>query len=89
MKVAFSPSSDSGPCPPPKPSAVVSAEVRQRIKEILSKCSHGLWVDALPKLFIDTYKTPFPKHILDNLSLLRDICTVEYPILRNEKKVSE
>uniref|UniRef100_A0A671UWF5 Tudor domain containing 7 a n=1 Tax=Sparus aurata TaxID=8175 RepID=A0A671UWF5_SPAAU len=87
LKVTFSPTSDSAPCPPSKSSTVVvSAEVRQRIKELLSKNSHGLWAHALPKLFMETYKVPFPDHILDNLSLLLDICTVEYPIPHNKKK---
>uniref|UniRef100_A0A671UTE3 Tudor domain containing 7 a n=1 Tax=Sparus aurata TaxID=8175 RepID=A0A671UTE3_SPAAU len=70
----------------PPTSATDSAEVRQRIKELLSKNSHGLWAHALPKLFMETYKVPFPDHILDNLSLLLDICTVEYPIPHNKKK---
>ncbi|KAM9363643.1 tudor domain-containing protein 7A [Symphorus nematophorus] len=87
LKVTFSPTSDSAPCPPPKSSSVVvSAEVRQRIRELLSKYSHGLWAHALPKLFLDTYKTPFPEHILDNLPLLLDIFTVEYPIPHDKKK---
>ena len=90
LKVTFSPTSDSAPCPPSKSSTVVvSAEVRQRIKELLSKNTHGLWAHAMPKLFMETYKVPFPDHILDNLSLLLDICTVEYPIPHNKKKVSE
>uniref|UniRef100_A0A4W6D2F8 Tudor domain containing 7 a n=1 Tax=Lates calcarifer TaxID=8187 RepID=A0A4W6D2F8_LATCA len=85
LKVTFSPTSDSAPLS--KASAVtVPAEVRQRIKELLSKYSHGLWAHALPKLFLDTYKTPFPEHILDNLSLLLDICTVEYPLPHDKKK---
>ncbi|GAA6232649.1 tudor domain-containing protein 7A-like [Lates japonicus] len=85
LKVTFSSTSDSAPLS--KASAVpVPAEVRQRIKELLSKYSHGLWAHALPKLFLDTYKTPFPEHILDNLSLLLDICTVEYPLPNDKKK---
>ncbi|XP_068583840.1 tudor domain-containing protein 7A isoform X2 [Cebidichthys violaceus] len=87
LKVTFSPTSDSVPCPPLQSAAVVvSAEVRQRIKELLSKYSQGLWAHALPKLFMDTYKTPFPQHVLDNLSLLLDIFTVEYPMLHDKKK---
>uniref|UniRef100_A0A8C4E056 Tudor domain containing 7 a n=1 Tax=Dicentrarchus labrax TaxID=13489 RepID=A0A8C4E056_DICLA len=58
-----------------------------RIKELLSKYSHGLWAHALPKLFMDTYKMSFPEHIMDNLSLLLDICTVEYPMPHDKKKV--
>ncbi|XP_044047697.1 tudor domain-containing protein 7A isoform X2 [Siniperca chuatsi] len=86
LKVTFSPTSDSAPCPPSKSSAIVSAQVRQRIKELLSMYSHGLWAQSLPRLFMDTYKTPFPKHILDNLSVLLDICTVEYPLPHDKKK---
>ncbi|XP_041789848.1 tudor domain-containing protein 7A [Chelmon rostratus] len=79
--------SHSAPCPPLKsPAVVVSSEVLQRIKELLSKYSQGLWAHALPKLFMDTYKTPFPEHILDNLSLLLDICTVEYPMPHDKKR---
>ncbi|KAL3996204.1 potassium voltage-gated channel Shaker-related subfamily A, beta member 2 [Sarotherodon galilaeus] len=55
-QVTFSPTFDSTPCPPSKPCAVVSADVRQKIKELLSKYSQGLWARALPKLFMDTYK---------------------------------
>ncbi|TNN64371.1 Tudor domain-containing protein 7A [Liparis tanakae] len=89
LTVTFSPTFDSIPCSPPTSSAVVvSAEVRRRIKELLTTCSRGLWAHALPKLFMDTYKTPFPNHILDNLSLFPDIFSVEYPIPHNKKKFS-
>lgn len=87
LKVTFSPRCDSAPSS--KSSVVVSAEMRQRIKELLSKYSQGLWAHALPKLFMDTYKTPFPEHILENVSLYLDILTVEYPIPHDKKKVSE
>ncbi|XP_075946876.1 tudor domain-containing protein 7A [Anarhichas minor] len=84
LKATFS---DSAPCPPLKsPAVVVSAEVRQRIKELLSKYSQGLWAHALPKLFLDTYKMPFPQHVLDNVSLLLDIFTVEHPMPHDKKK---
>lgn len=86
MKVTFSPTPDS---PPKTSAATVSAEVRQRLKELLSKYSTGLWVHALPALFLDTYKTPFPEHVLENLTALLDICNVEYPIPGNKDKVSE
>uniref|UniRef100_H3DL34 Tudor domain containing 7 a n=1 Tax=Tetraodon nigroviridis TaxID=99883 RepID=H3DL34_TETNG len=62
------------------------AEVCERIKEILHRCSHGLWASALPKLYVDTYKMPFPEHILDNLSLLLNICIVEYPLSHDKTK---
>ncbi|XP_059192805.1 tudor domain-containing protein 7B-like isoform X2 [Centropristis striata] len=87
LKIAFSPGSAPAPCPPSKLSAaVVPVEVRQRIKELLSMYSQGLWAHAVPKLFMDTYKTPFPEHVLDNLSLLLDICNVEYPIPNDKNK---
>ncbi|XP_078021949.1 tudor domain-containing protein 7A [Epinephelus lanceolatus] len=87
LKVTFSPNSNSAPCPPPKsPADIVSAELRERIKELLSKYSQGLWAHALPKLFMDTYKTPFPEHVLDNLSLLLDFCSVEYPMSHDKRK---
>lgn len=57
-----------------------------RLKELLSKYSHGLWAHALPKLYQETFKVPFPEDILANLSLLLDICTVEYPMADNKKK---
>ena len=85
FNVTFSPSSNSTPCP--SSAVVVPAEVRQRIKELLSKYSNGLWAHALPKLFMDTYKMPFPVQLLDNLSVLLDICNVEYPFPRDKKKV--
>uniref|UniRef100_A0A3P8N9D7 Tudor domain containing 7 n=1 Tax=Astatotilapia calliptera TaxID=8154 RepID=A0A3P8N9D7_ASTCA len=75
-QVTFNPTSDSTPCPPSKPCAVVSADVRQKIKELLSKYSQGLWAHAMPKLFMEAYKVPFPEHVLDNLSLLLDICVL-------------
>ncbi|KAJ4944103.1 hypothetical protein JOQ06_012649 [Pogonophryne albipinna] len=87
LKVTFAPNSEPVPCPASKASAdVVPAEVRQRIKELLLKYSQGLWAHALPKLLMDTYKTPFPEQVLNNLSLLLDICTVEYPVPHDKKK---
>nr|XP_019940044.1 PREDICTED: tudor domain-containing protein 7A-like [Paralichthys olivaceus]XP_019940045.1 PREDICTED: tudor domain-containing protein 7A-like [Paralichthys olivaceus]XP_019940046.1 PREDICTED: tudor domain-containing protein 7A-like [Paralichthys olivaceus] len=64
----------------------VSAEVCQRIKELLTKYSQGLWANALPKLFMETYKTPFPENVLENLSLLLDMCSVEYPIPHDKNR---
>uniref|UniRef100_A0A8C8D1P0 HTH OST-type domain-containing protein n=1 Tax=Oncorhynchus tshawytscha TaxID=74940 RepID=A0A8C8D1P0_ONCTS len=56
------------------------------VTELLSKYSHGLWAHALPKLYQETFKVPFPEDILSNLSLLLDICTVEYPMTDNKMK---
>ncbi|KAM7009752.1 tudor domain-containing protein 7A-like [Tautogolabrus adspersus] len=89
LKVTFSPSSDPAPCPPLKsaaPSGVLSADVRHKLKELLSKYSQGLWAHGLPQLFMDTFKVPFPEHVLDNLSLLLDICDVEYPVPGDKTK---
>ncbi|XP_017281104.1 tudor domain-containing protein 7A [Kryptolebias marmoratus] len=86
LKVTFSSTSGSAPSSPSKPPVVMSAEVRRNIKELLSKYSQGLWAHALPKLFMDAYKMPFPEQILENLALLCDICTVEYPLPRDKKK---
>lgn len=66
----------------------MSAEVCERIKEILSQRGNGVWASALPKLYEDTYKMPFPKNILDNLSLLQNICSVEYPQAPDKTKVN-
>uniref|UniRef100_A0A8P4KN63 Tudor domain containing 7 a n=1 Tax=Dicentrarchus labrax TaxID=13489 RepID=A0A8P4KN63_DICLA len=71
-----------------KPTFIFPPQPICRIKELLSKYSHGLWAHALPKLFMDTYKMSFPEHIMDNLSLLLDICTVEYPMPHDKKKQS-
>ncbi|XP_051939463.1 tudor domain-containing protein 7A [Hippocampus zosterae] len=78
---------NSRPCPPVKScAAILPADVRQRLKELLSKYTNGLWVHALPKLFMDAYKAPFPELFMDKLSLLPDLCTVEYPIPHDGKK---
>lgn len=88
LKGAFPPPFSSTPGPSSRSSAsVVPAEVRQRIKEILCQCGHGVWASALPKLYVDNYKTPFPEHILDNLSHLLSICRVDYPLPHDKTKV--
>lgn len=87
LKVTVTPTSNSSPVSQSS-ADTIPAEVRQKIKELLSKYSQGLWAHALPKLFVETYKMPFPDHILDNLSLLLNMCSVEYSITRGKKKVS-
>lgn len=37
--------------PPPSGPVVVSADVKQKLRELLEKYSNGLWAHALPKLF--------------------------------------
>ncbi|XP_034454399.1 tudor domain-containing protein 7A [Hippoglossus hippoglossus] len=84
-KLTLSSTSDSAPFSTTS-ADTVSAEVRQRIKELLTKYSQGLWAHALPKLFIETYKTPFPENVLDHLPLLLDMCSVEYPIPHDKNR---
>lgn len=89
MKGAFSPPFSSSPRPPSSSSSsIVSAEVCEQIKEILLQCGHGVWASALPKFYVDAYKMPFPEHILDNLSVLLNICRVEYPLPHDKTKVN-
>uniref|UniRef100_A0A8C7GI60 Tudor domain containing 7 a n=1 Tax=Oncorhynchus kisutch TaxID=8019 RepID=A0A8C7GI60_ONCKI len=71
---------------PVKPATAPYTVKPATLKELLSKYSHGLWAHALPKLYQETFKVPFPEDILSNLSLLLDICTVEYPIADNKMK---
>ncbi|CAL8333172.1 unnamed protein product [Lota lota] len=64
----------------------LSPELQVRLRELLSKYTHGLWIHALPKLFLDTYKMAFPEAILAQLSQLQDVCCVEYPIPHDRSK---
>ncbi|XP_071235193.1 tudor domain-containing protein 7B-like isoform X1 [Salvelinus alpinus] len=75
----------SSPSPPASPSTL-SPDLRQKLGELLVKYSNGLWAHALPKLYLDMYKTKLPEHILENLSLLSDFCTIEYPMPDNPKR---
>ncbi|XP_013874700.1 tudor domain-containing protein 7B [Austrofundulus limnaeus] len=79
------PSSSSSPSPPSSP-ATLSPDLKQKLEELLVKYCNGLWAHALPKLFQDTYKTKLPGHVLENLDLLSDICTVDYPMPDNPKR---
>ncbi|KAM9507385.1 tudor domain-containing protein 7 isoform 2-T2 [Guaruba guarouba] len=58
--------------------ASLSSDFKQKIVNILLKYSSGLWANALPKLYQDTYQVKFPEDILNNLELLSDICIVDY-----------
>uniref|UniRef100_A0AAY4A091 Tudor domain-containing protein 7B n=1 Tax=Denticeps clupeoides TaxID=299321 RepID=A0AAY4A091_9TELE len=73
------------PSPPDSPSSL-SPELKHKLGELLLKYSSGLWAHALPKLYQDTYKAKLPEHVLENLSLLSDICTVDYPMPDNPKR---
>uniref|UniRef100_A0A8K9XAU2 Tudor domain-containing protein 7B n=1 Tax=Oncorhynchus mykiss TaxID=8022 RepID=A0A8K9XAU2_ONCMY len=85
------------PPPPPSPNpwtsspsqtspSTLSPDLRQKLGELLVKYSNGLWAHGLPKLYLDTYKTKLPEHVLENLSLLSDFCTIEYPMPDNPKR---
>ncbi|XP_063150883.1 tudor domain-containing protein 7 [Candoia aspera] len=65
--------------------ATLHGDFRQNISAILIKYSNGLWANALPKVYEDTYKAALPQNFLDNIDLLSDICTVNY-ISENPKK---
>uniref|UniRef100_A0A8B9LHM3 Tudor domain-containing protein 7B n=1 Tax=Astyanax mexicanus TaxID=7994 RepID=A0A8B9LHM3_ASTMX len=71
---------------PPASPTVLSADLKQKLGELLLKYSSGLWAHALPKLYQDTYKTKLPEYVLDNLPLLSDICTIDYPMPDNPKR---
>uniref|UniRef100_A0A7N8X5H8 Tudor domain containing 7 b n=1 Tax=Mastacembelus armatus TaxID=205130 RepID=A0A7N8X5H8_9TELE len=79
------PLSMSSPSPPSSPAAL-NPDLKQKLEELLVKYSSGLWAHALPKLFQDTYKTKLPGHVLENLHLLSDICTIDYPMPDNPKR---
>ncbi|XP_041820893.1 tudor domain-containing protein 7B [Chelmon rostratus] len=79
------PSSSSSPSPPSSP-ATLSPDLKLKLEELLVKYSNGLWAHALPKLFQDTYKTKLPGHVLENLHLLSDICTIDHPMPDNPKR---
>ncbi|NXF40796.1 TDRD7 protein, partial [Nyctibius bracteatus] len=58
--------------------ASLSSDFKQKVVNILLKYSSGLWANALPKLYQDTYQIKFPEDILNNLELLSDVCIVDY-----------
>uniref|UniRef100_A0A087XE00 Tudor domain containing 7 b n=1 Tax=Poecilia formosa TaxID=48698 RepID=A0A087XE00_POEFO len=66
--------------------AALSPDLKQRLEELLMKYSSGLWAHALPKLFQDTYKIKLPGYVLENLELLSDICTINYPMSDNPQR---
>ncbi|XP_064357309.1 tudor domain-containing protein 7 isoform X2 [Dromaius novaehollandiae] len=66
-------------------SGSLSSDFKQKVVNILLKYSSGLWANALPKLYQDTYQLKFPEGVLNNLELLSDVCTVDH-ISDNPKK---
>ncbi|XP_061107724.1 tudor domain-containing protein 7B [Conger conger] len=81
-------SSPSSPCPSPSPlpPQPLSADTKAKLEELLQKHSNGVWAHALPKLFLDTYKAKLPENALRDLTLLGDICTIDYTMPNNPKK---
>uniref|UniRef100_A0A8C2ZAK7 Tudor domain containing 7 b n=1 Tax=Cyclopterus lumpus TaxID=8103 RepID=A0A8C2ZAK7_CYCLU len=73
------------PVPPSSP-ATLSPDLKLKLEELLVKYSNGLWAHALPKIFRDTYKFKLPGHVLENLHLLSDICTIDFPMPDNPKR---
>ncbi|XP_033871457.3 tudor domain-containing protein 7B-like isoform X1 [Acipenser ruthenus] len=80
------PGSPTHTLPPVTSKPRVPPEIKLKVAELLVKYSSGLWASALPKLFQDVYKLKFPEFILDDLSLLSDVCTADYPMPDNTKK---
>ncbi|KAM8881497.1 tudor domain-containing protein 7B isoform 1-T1 [Synchiropus picturatus] len=76
----------SHPSKSPPPAGSLPPDLQQKLEELLVKYSNGLWAHALPKLFQDTYKTKLPAHVLENLELLSDFCTIDYPMPDNPKR---
>uniref|UniRef100_A0A673CLV0 Tudor domain-containing protein 7B-like n=1 Tax=Sphaeramia orbicularis TaxID=375764 RepID=A0A673CLV0_9TELE len=74
------------PLHPPSSPTPLSPDLKVKLEELLIKYSNGLWAHALPKLFQDTYKTKLPGHVLENLHLLSDFCTIDYPMPDNPKR---
>ncbi|XP_062985137.1 tudor domain-containing protein 7 isoform X2 [Elgaria multicarinata webbii] len=58
--------------------AAPPGDLKQNIAAILLKYSSGLWANALPKVYENTYKATLPQDLLNNLDSLSDICTVDY-----------
>ncbi|XP_078532444.1 tudor domain-containing protein 7 [Lissotriton helveticus] len=64
-----------------------NSNLKEKIIGLLQNYSSGLWVDALPKIFEETYKEKFPDIVLQNLDLLSDTCTVDYVCLNPRKAI--
>uniref|UniRef100_A0A8C2ENE7 Tudor domain containing 7 a n=1 Tax=Cyprinus carpio TaxID=7962 RepID=A0A8C2ENE7_CYPCA len=64
----------------------LTPEIKQKLRQLLNKYSHGLWAHALPQLFQEAFGCVFPQYVLEDLSLLADTCMVEYPMPDNRKR---
>ncbi|XP_077201630.1 tudor domain-containing protein 7 isoform X2 [Paroedura picta] len=67
------------------PAAASHGDFKQNIAALLLNYSSGLWANALPKVYEDTYKATFPQDVLSHLNSLSDVCTVDY-VSGNPKK---
>ncbi|XP_035385922.1 tudor domain-containing protein 7A [Electrophorus electricus] len=74
------------PSTPPYSQTPLPPDTKQKLRELLSKYSRGLWVHALPRLFQEAFRCDFPLQVLDDLSALADICVVEYPVPGHRNK---
>uniref|UniRef100_A0A672S1I7 Tudor domain-containing protein 7A-like n=1 Tax=Sinocyclocheilus grahami TaxID=75366 RepID=A0A672S1I7_SINGR len=74
--------------PPSTPPShqLLTPEIKQKLRQLLNKYSHGLWAHALPQLFQEAFGCVFPQYVLEDLSLLADTCMVEYPMQDNRKR---
>ncbi|XP_073520666.1 tudor domain-containing protein 7 [Phyllobates terribilis] len=66
------------PPSPPKQTAnpVPHSELKQKVSELLTHYSNGLWLQSLPKVFEDTYKIKFPSDAL-KMDALSEISSVD------------
>uniref|UniRef100_A0A8C1V470 Tudor domain containing 7 a n=1 Tax=Cyprinus carpio TaxID=7962 RepID=A0A8C1V470_CYPCA len=64
----------------------LTPEIKQKLRQLLSKYSQGLWAHALPQLFQEAFGCVFSANVLEDLSLLADACMVEYPMPDNRKR---
>ncbi|XP_053474833.1 tudor domain-containing protein 7A [Ictalurus furcatus] len=74
------------PTPPATPPFPLPQDVKDKVRELLNKYSHGLWAHALPRLFQEVFRCDFPQSLLDDLSPLADTCMIEYPMARNRNR---
>uniref|UniRef100_A0A8C8AUR4 Tudor domain containing 7 n=1 Tax=Otus sunia TaxID=257818 RepID=A0A8C8AUR4_9STRI len=61
----------------PGPSDAHVNEVQSRIKEILSKCSSGVWVSKMPQMYREMYWEELSTTVLCQLENWPHVCTVE------------
>ncbi|XP_074993613.1 tudor domain-containing protein 7 isoform X2 [Calonectris borealis] len=59
------------------PSVAHINEVQSRIKEILSKCSSGVWVSKMPQIYREMYWEELSTAVLRQLENWPHVCTVE------------